>query len=195
VPFILVSDDEKVRLRPGGSLRDIAPTMLSVLDSRSRGYDGTDLRMTSSFTMNRTQPSETKLVIAYGTRLRVATEAAMRRRFESVAGNAVLHCRITTGCQRNCRTRIFLWLLLRAEQLKAASKLNGFTRRRRRGAIDVRRAARLRNLVTNPSGIFSVPMAEHTMAVAGAGTEFPDSVRHQDHAHWSQQELWTSRST
>src|SRR6202000_2735047 len=31
VPFILVSDDDKTPLQPGGSLRDIAPTMLGVL--------------------------------------------------------------------------------------------------------------------------------------------------------------------
>jgi 2,3-bisphosphoglycerate-independent phosphoglycerate mutase len=48
VPFILVSDDEKVRLRPGGSLRDIAPTMLSVLGQpKPADMTGTDLRMTS----------------------------------------------------------------------------------------------------------------------------------------------------
>ena len=48
VPFILVSDDEKVRLRPGGSLRDIAPTMLSALgQALPADMTGTDLRMTS----------------------------------------------------------------------------------------------------------------------------------------------------
>jgi len=48
VPFILVSDDEKVRLRPGGSLRDIAPTMLSALGQpKPADMTGTDLRMTS----------------------------------------------------------------------------------------------------------------------------------------------------
>src|SRR5882724_4305342 len=48
VPFILVSDDEKVRLRPGGSLRDIAPTMLSVLGQpKPTDMTGTDLRITT----------------------------------------------------------------------------------------------------------------------------------------------------
>src|SRR6202035_1705724 len=46
VPFILVSDDEKVRLRQGGSLRDIAPTMLRALGhSLPPDMTGTDLRM------------------------------------------------------------------------------------------------------------------------------------------------------
>src|SRR5256714_181883 len=45
VPFILVSDDDKVRLKPGGSLRDIAPTMLGALDQpRPADMTGTDLR-------------------------------------------------------------------------------------------------------------------------------------------------------
>jgi 2,3-bisphosphoglycerate-independent phosphoglycerate mutase len=48
VPLILVSDDEKVRLKPGGSLRDIAPTMLSVLGHpKPTDMTGTDLRITA----------------------------------------------------------------------------------------------------------------------------------------------------
>jgi 2,3-bisphosphoglycerate-independent phosphoglycerate mutase len=48
VPFILVSEDDKLRLKPGGSLRDIAPTMLSVLgQQRPTDMTGTDLRITS----------------------------------------------------------------------------------------------------------------------------------------------------
>jgi len=46
-------------------------------------------------------------------------------------------------------------------------------------------------LVTNPSGIFSVPMAEHTMGLLVAmARNFPDSVRQQGRRRWSQQELW-----
>src|SRR6202007_3151790 len=46
-------------------------------------------------------------------------------------------------------------------------------------------------LVTNPSVIFSVPMAEHTMGLLIAlARNFPDSVRHQYQSHWAQQELW-----
>lgn len=45
--------------------------------------------------------------------------------------------------------------------------------------------------VTNASGIFSIPMAEHTMGLLIAlARNFPDSVRHQDRAVWSQQQLW-----
>ncbi|MBZ5528268.1 MAG: 2,3-bisphosphoglycerate-independent phosphoglycerate mutase [Acidobacteriia bacterium] len=45
VPFILVNDDDKLRLRPGGSLRDIAPTMLGILGEPSPvEMSGQDLR-------------------------------------------------------------------------------------------------------------------------------------------------------
>ena len=48
VPFILVSEDDKVKLQPGGSLRDIAPTMLGVLGQpRPADMTGTDLRIVS----------------------------------------------------------------------------------------------------------------------------------------------------
>jgi len=47
VPLILVSDD-KVKLKPGGSLQDIAPTMLSVLGQpRPADMTGNDLRIIS----------------------------------------------------------------------------------------------------------------------------------------------------
>ncbi|HET8922850.1 MAG TPA: 2,3-bisphosphoglycerate-independent phosphoglycerate mutase [Candidatus Acidoferrum sp.] len=46
VPFILVSDDGKQQLKPGGSLRDIAPTMLSILGQpRPADMTGKDLRI------------------------------------------------------------------------------------------------------------------------------------------------------
>src|SRR5580704_10470295 len=46
-------------------------------------------------------------------------------------------------------------------------------------------------LVTNPSGIFSVPMAEHTLGLLIAlARNFPDSVRYQDQSRRAQQELW-----
>ncbi|HEY8716685.1 MAG TPA: 2,3-bisphosphoglycerate-independent phosphoglycerate mutase [Candidatus Acidoferrum sp.] len=45
VPFILVSDDDHLQLSPGGSLRDIAPTMLGVLSQRQPpDMTGKDLR-------------------------------------------------------------------------------------------------------------------------------------------------------
>ena len=46
-------------------------------------------------------------------------------------------------------------------------------------------------MVTNPSGIFSVPMAEHTMGLTpGLGAQFPRLVRHQDHSDMVVQQLF-----
>ena len=47
VPFILVSDDGRLQLREGGSLRDIAPTLLGLLGvPRPAEMTGEDLRIT-----------------------------------------------------------------------------------------------------------------------------------------------------
>ena len=46
-------------------------------------------------------------------------------------------------------------------------------------------------IVTNPGGIFSVPMAEHTMGmILALARNFPDAVHFQDAAKWAQQDLW-----
>jgi len=48
VPFILVSDDDNMKLKSGGSLRDIAPTMLGALGQpRPVDMTGSDLRILS----------------------------------------------------------------------------------------------------------------------------------------------------
>ena len=45
-------------------------------------------------------------------------------------------------------------------------------------------------VLTNPSGIFSPPMAEHTMGLMVAlARNFPDSVRFQDRRQWGQQQI------
>ena len=46
VPFVLVTENDRLRLKPGGSLRDIAPTMLSVLGQpQPDDMTGKDLRI------------------------------------------------------------------------------------------------------------------------------------------------------
>jgi phosphoglycerate dehydrogenase-like enzyme len=89
-------------------------------------------------------------------------------------------------------TDIFVGYSLRAKQLKDAKKLKWI--HSTAAGVAQLMYPELREsglLVTNPSGIFSVPMAEHTMGLLVAlARNFPDSVRQQEAKHWSQQELW-----
>jgi len=145
--------------------------------------------------MKRTQPSETKLVICVWHpftewRPKPAMAEAIRKRWPEMQ---VLHLPNYDGLPKELPdTDIFVGYSLRAEQLKAASKLKWI--HSTAAGVAQLMYPELRDsgiLVTNPSGIFSVPMAEHTMGLLLAlARNFPDSVRHQDHAHWSQQELW-----
>jgi len=145
--------------------------------------------------MKRTEPSETKLVICVWHpftewRPKPAMAEAIRKRWPEMQ---VLHLPNYDGLPKELPdTDIFVGYSLRAEQLKAASKLKWI--HSTAAGVAQLMYPELRDsgiLVTNPSGIFSVPMAEHTMGLLLAlARNFPDSVRHQDHAHWSQQELW-----
>jgi phosphoglycerate dehydrogenase-like enzyme len=89
-------------------------------------------------------------------------------------------------------TDIFVGYSLRAQQLKEARKLKWI--HSTAAGVAQLMYPELRDsgiMVTNPSGIFSVPMAEHTMGLLLAlARNFPDSVRGQDRSAWVQQELW-----
>ncbi len=89
-------------------------------------------------------------------------------------------------------TDIFVGYSLRAQQLKDGKKLKWI--HSTAAGVAQLMYPELRDsgiVVTNPSGMFSVPMAEHTMGLLLAlARNFPDSVRQQDRATWSQQELW-----
>jgi phosphoglycerate dehydrogenase-like enzyme len=89
-------------------------------------------------------------------------------------------------------TQIFVGYSLRASQLAGAKKLQ-WIHSTAAGVVQLM-YPELRDsgiLVTNPSGIFSVPMAEHAIGMLIAlARNFPDSVRYQDQSRWAQQELW-----
>jgi phosphoglycerate dehydrogenase-like enzyme len=89
-------------------------------------------------------------------------------------------------------TDIFVGYSLRPQQLKLAKQLKWL--HSTAAGVAQLMYPELRDsgiVVTNPSGIFSVPMAEHTMGLLVAlARNFPDSVRHQDNSHWGQQDLW-----
>jgi phosphoglycerate dehydrogenase-like enzyme len=145
--------------------------------------------------MKRTIPAETKLVICVWhpfTEWRpkpLMSEAICRRwpemRVLHLADYDVLPPELPD-------TDIFVGYSLRAEQLQAAKKLKWL--HSTAAGVSQLMYPELRDsgiLVTNPSGAFSVPMAEHTMGLLLAlARNLPDSVRHQDRSHWSQQDLW-----
>ncbi len=145
--------------------------------------------------MPRTTPKETKLVICVWHpftewRPKPAMAEAIRKRWPEMR---VLHLPNYDRLPRELPdTDIFVGYSLRAEQLKDAKKLKWI----HSTAAGVKQLMypELREsgiLVTNPSGVFSIPMAEHTLGLLLAlARNFPDSVRQQDRARWSQQELW-----
>jgi phosphoglycerate dehydrogenase-like enzyme len=88
-------------------------------------------------------------------------------------------------------TDIFVGYSLKPEQLAAARRLK-WIHSTAAGVSQLTypelRAAGV--LVTNPKGVFSVPMAEHIMGMLLAlARNFPDCVRHQGRSHWGQQEI------
>lgn len=93
-------------------------------------------------------------------------------------------------------TDIFVGASLRADQLASARKLKWVHSTAAGVAQLMYPELRLSGIVvTNPSGIFSVPMAEHTMGLLlSLARKFPDSIRYQDQGKWGQQELWDSPS-
>ncbi len=145
--------------------------------------------------MSRTTPAETKLLICVWHpftewRPKPAMAEAIRIRWPEMQ---VLHLpNYDHLSEELADTDIFVGYSLRAEQLKVAKKLK-WIHSTAAGVAQLMypelRDSRI--MVTNPSGIFSVPMAEHTMGLLLAlARNFPDSVRAQDRAKWSQQEIW-----
>ena len=87
---------------------------------------------------------------------------------------------------------ILVGSVLRPAQLSAATKLKWV--HSTSAGVGQLMYPELRNsgvVVTNASGIFSVPMAEHIIGlILALARNFPDTVRQQEKAIWSQQDLW-----
>jgi D-2-hydroxyacid dehydrogenase (NADP+) len=145
--------------------------------------------------MNRTKPSETKLVICVWHpftewRPKPMLAEAIRKQWPEMR---VVHLPNYDRLPEELPdTDIFVGYSLRAEQLKDGKKLKWI--HSTAAGVAQLMYPELRNsgiVVTNPSGIFSVPMAEHVIGLLLAlARNFPDCVRQQDRARWSQQELW-----
>jgi phosphoglycerate dehydrogenase-like enzyme len=89
-------------------------------------------------------------------------------------------------------TNIFVGYSLRAEQFKHARELKWIHSTATGVSQLMHPELRQSSVtVTNPRGIFSVPMAEHAMGlVLAMARNFPDSVRYQDEEKWAVQDLW-----
>ena len=145
--------------------------------------------------MRRTKPVETKLVICVWHpftewRPKPAMAEAIHKRWPEMR---VLHLPNYDHLAKELPdTDIFVGYSLRPQQLKEARKLKWI--HSTAAGVAQLMYSELRDsgiMVTNPSGIFSVPMAEHTMGLLLAlARNFPDSVRGQDRARWAQQEIW-----
>jgi len=143
----------------------------------------------------RTKPAETKLVICVWHqftfwRPQPVVSQTLRERWPEMT---VVHLPDYDELPAELPdTNIFVGYSLRAEQLPYAKKLKWI--HSTAAGVAQLMYPELRDsgiLVTNPSGIFSPPMAEHTMGLLIAlARNFPDSVRHQDRAHWGQQDIW-----
>jgi phosphoglycerate dehydrogenase-like enzyme len=87
---------------------------------------------------------------------------------------------------------IFVGSVLRPAQFAAAKKLKWI--HSTSAGVGQLMYPELRNsgvIITNASGIFSIPMAEHTIGlILALARNFPDTVRQQEKAIWSQQDLW-----
>jgi len=145
--------------------------------------------------MNRTKPSETKLVICVWHpfafwRPQPVMPETLRARWPEMR---VLHLPNYDLLPPELPdTDIFVGYSLRTDQLKHAKKLKWI--HSTAAGVAQLTYPELREsgiLVTNPRGVFSVPMAEHTMGLLiSIARNFPDSVRFQDKSTWGQQQLW-----
>ena len=145
--------------------------------------------------MNRTKPAETKLVICVWHpftfwRPQSVMPQTIRARWPEMR---VLHLpNYDHLAEELPDTDIFVGYSLRAEQLTHAKKLKWI--HSTAAGVAQLMYPELRDsgiAVTNPSGVFSPPMAEHTMGLLLAlARNFPDSTRYQDRSHWGQQDIW-----
>jgi len=148
-------------------------------------------------TMNvqRSTPEETKLTICVWHaftewRPKPSMARAIRTRWPEMR---VIHLPDYTRLAEELPdTDIFVGYSLRPEQLKDAKRLKWI--HSTAAGVAQLMYPELRDsgvVVTNPRGIFAVPMAEHAIGLMLAlARNIPDSVRQQDRAQWGQQTLW-----
>ena len=144
--------------------------------------------------MNRTTPAETKLLICVWHpfeqwRAQPIMPDTIRARWPQMR---VVHLPDYDRLPEELPdTDIFIGSSLRPDQFRLARKIKWV--HSTAAGVSQLMYPELREsgiVLTNPSGIFSPPMAEHTIGLMVAlARNFPDSVRFQDRAQWGQQQI------
>lgn len=92
-------------------------------------------------------------------------------------------------------TDIFVGWSLRPEQFRLARKLKWIhSTAAGVGQLLYPELCRSDVLLTNASGVHTIPMAEHILGLLVAlARRFPDALRYQQRRHWAQQEIWDAQ--
>jgi phosphoglycerate dehydrogenase-like enzyme len=149
----------------------------------------------SKIPMNRTTPSETKLLICAWHpftewQAKPLMAETLRGRWPEMR---VAHAPTFNEMPAELPdTNIFVGAILHPEQFRQAPKLKWIhSTSAGIGQLTYPEIRASEVIVTNASGVFSIPMAEHTIGLLLAlARNLPDTVRQQDQKIWSQQQLW-----
>lgn len=145
--------------------------------------------------MNRTKPEETKVLICAWQpftewQAKPLMAETLRERWPQMQ---VAHALTFTEMLPDLPdTDIFVGGVIRPDHVKQAPKLKWIhSTSAGIGQLTFPEIKDARIVVTNASGVFSVPMAEHTIGlILALARNFPDTTRQQDQKIWSQQSLW-----
>ncbi len=148
--------------------------------------------------MNRTVPAETKLVICVWHpfdlwRPHASMAEAVRRRWPEMR---VVHLPNYERLEAELPdTQIFVGYSIRPQQLPWARQLK-WIHSTAAGVAQLTYPALRESgiLVTNASGVHSIPIAEHVIGMMlSLSRKFPEAFRHQQNHRWAQQEIWDAK--
>jgi phosphoglycerate dehydrogenase-like enzyme len=147
--------------------------------------------------MSRSAPDRTKLVICVGHPFSLWNPppdfgVAIRRRYPHMR---VVHLPDYAGLEAELPdTDIFVGYSIRAKQLAHAKRLQWI--HSTAAGIAQLLYPELREsgvIVTNASGVHSIPIAEHVIGlILALARRLPDACRYQRESHWAQQEIWAA---
>jgi D-2-hydroxyacid dehydrogenase (NADP+) len=148
--------------------------------------------------MNRPSPAETKLVICVWHpfdlwRPPSSMADAVRRRWPEMR---VVHLPNYERLESELPdTQVFVGYSIRPNQLPWARQLK-WIHSTAAGVAQLTYPALRESgiLVTNASGVHSIPIAEHVIGMMlSLSRKFPDALRHQQNHRWAQQQIWDAQ--